>query len=138
LARFAAAGVRSLYREESQCRIPLTEEPKQAALELFEELQSYSPGTSPVEGSVPTSLLDTLQRYFFLTVTTKIVSAHEEKFACPVQVYLACFGYNEDDTFKAPSQVTSLLANWQYLLRCTALYEANRLVELEQAESAFV
>lgn len=113
------------------------------AWRLFKELKSYSTEASKKKSTstnfpdtdVPKSLLDNLQEYFFLTVTTVIKSAHDEKFTCPVQVYLACFGYNEDDTFKLPSQLTSPLANWQYLLRCTALYEANRLVESRAVDS---
>jgi len=89
----------------------------------------------PAKPEVPTPLIRKLQEYFFLSVTTVIKSAKDEKFTCPVQVYLACYGYNDDDTFKAPSEITPQLANWQYLLRCTALFQANRLVELEQADS---
>ena len=91
----------------------------------------------PVDHNVPQTLLNTLQEYFFLIVTRCAKAASDKRFTCPLQVYLACFGYNEDDTFKPPSQVTTLLANWQYLLRCTALYQASRLVELKKAGSVF-
>ena len=84
---------------------------------------------------VPAPLIVKLQEYFFLSITTVIKSAKDEKFTCPVQVYLACYGYNDDDTFKAPSELTSQLAGWQYLLRCTALFQANRLLKLKKVDS---
>lgn len=74
---------------------------------------------------MPTSLLLKLQKYFFLCVTATVKSLKDEKFQCPVHVYLACYGYNLDDTFKTPSEVTSQFANWEYLLRCTALFQSH-------------
>jgi len=50
---------------------------------------------------------------------------------------MACFGYREDDTFKTPPEVTTMLAHWKFLLRCTALYYAVELSEVDEIRSAF-
>lgn len=163
LTRFVAAGLRSLSRGSGRCRLPLSENLKEAALNLLKALKDHGAGSSPsgplhiptdwpdvfedqVEAEVPTSAVGPkpdvlaspvreLQEYFFLSVTSMVEVAKDKKFQCPVQVYLACFGYNNDDTFKTPSEVTSQLANWQYLLRCTALFQVNLLSKLEKVGS---
>jgi len=76
---------------------------------------------------VPEGLLSSLQDFLFFSITGIIKTAYDEKFTCPVQVYMACYGYNSDDTFKSTAQLTSTLANWSYLLRCTTFYQANKL-----------
>ena len=150
VASFVAAGLRSLHRGEDRCRLPVQGTLTKVARELFKALQDYTPKfTMPdpatakkgsnqlVKLDSPDSLVDKLQEYFFLSVTGFIKSIKDEKFKCPVQVYLACFGYNDDDTFKRPSDVTPHLAAWTYLLRCTALLQAHQAAELKQTESAF-
>jgi hypothetical protein len=155
--RFVAAGLRSLSRGQERCRLPLTDDLKQAARELLDHLQAYAQAPSappvPSEGHsdgdkhpsevkrskivVPPPLLHSLHTFFFLCVTSVIKGTQDSKFKCPVQVFLACFGYNEDDTFKMPSELTSHLAGWQYLLRCAALYEAVSLEESGRVDSVF-
>jgi len=162
LTRFVAAGLRSLYRGERECRLPLTDLLDKAARNLLQALEGYQPDIhvpeqaivseissddvadsekaripKPPVKPVPISVIETLQEYFFLSVTTGIKNVEDEKFKCPVQVYLACYGYNEDDTFKVPSEITSQLANWQYLLRCTALFEATMLGNSGKTNSVF-
>ena len=115
---------------------------------LFRSKSPSTPSAPPTKDEEPSStanrfrfnvspsLLDSFQEYFFLCVTSVVESAEDKKFACPVRVFLACFGYNEDDTFKMPPELTTHLAGWQYLLRCTALFEAVRLEKANKVESA--
>lgn len=145
-----AAGLRSLHRNQNCCKLPLPQNVEAAAQRLFRELEGFSnqgPGgtrtkapTSPASvAATPvglTSIIAALQDYFFLSVTSSVDAARDEKFACPVQAYLACFGYNEDDTFKTAPEVTSLLASWQFLLRCTALHEAVTRSKEKKVDSA--
>jgi hypothetical protein len=151
---FVAAGLRSLDLDESSCRLPLTDSLRTAAQTLLKNLEAYANAPSTPSGppnddddsptftnkrfrfDLPSSLLSSFQEYFFLSVTSSTKSAEDKQFACPVQVFLACFGYNKDDTFKMPSEVTSHLAGWQYLLRCTALFQAVQLERSKKVDSA--
>lgn len=76
-----------------------------------------------------------LQMFFFAAVTESVMESQDSRYKCPVLSYIACFAYNEDDTFKLAPQVTNLLAQWQFLLRCTALYSAHLSFESGQAQS---
>jgi hypothetical protein len=98
--------------------------------------ETLTSSTKRFRFDLPPSLINSLQEFFFLSVTNPNKGAEDKQFTCPVQVFLACFGYNEDDTFKMPSEVTSHLAGWQYLLRCTALFQAVRLEETKKVHSA--
>ena len=134
-----------------QCKILLSKELKPFAQKLFDDLSNYSellpecpikidrskPNSPDATNKppVPESLLSSLQDFFFYSVTGIIKTPHDDKFTCPVQVYIACFGYKSDDTFKTAPELTSLLANWQYLLRCTALYQAHQLFEANEVGS---
>jgi len=153
MIKFLAAGLRSLHRGSHQCKIPLSQELKPIAQKFFDDLSNYStllpecptninrskPNDPDAanEPPVPESLLSSLQDFFFSSVTGIIKTPHDNKFTCPVQVYIACFGYKRDDTFKTAPELTSLLANWQYLLRCTALYQAHKLFEANAVGSVF-
>lgn len=66
-----------------------------------------------------------LQEFFFAAVTESVEESCDSRFKCPVLSFIACFAYNEDDTFKLAPRITTLLANWEFLLRCTALYNAH-------------
>ena len=145
-----------MVRDQRRCRLPLADSLLAAARTLLGHLETYAttaPPTTPSgpgdpkdenraaaavrsKFSVPAALIASFQQYFFLCVTSVIKSAEDEKFACPVQAFLACFGYKDDDTFRTASEVTSHLAGWQFLLRCTALVEAFRLEQSKQAHSA--
>lgn len=61
----------------------------------------------------------------------------DKKFSTSMQVFMACFGYKEDDTFKTPSEVTSVLAQWHFLLRCIALYYAAEASKKDKTTTAF-
>lgn len=143
LATFVGAGIRSAFRDETRCRLPLTETFKTQALLLYNALERSTIAVPvPVDGTkdkiaVPRPLIDLLQDFFFSCVTATVDVAADKKFSTPVQVYMACFGYRKDDTFKAPSEVTSVLAKWQFLLRATALYHAASLSERDSSVSAF-
>ena len=76
-----------------------------------------------------------LQKFFFAAVTDSIEESQDNRYKCPVHSYIAYFAYNEDDTFKLAPQVTSLLAQWQFLLRCTALYSAHLSHKCGEAQS---
>jgi hypothetical protein len=102
------------------------------AQKLYDALESFKPHAKE---TVPDVVIEALQEYFFHSVTSMVEVAKDKKFGCPVQVYIACFAYNVDDTFKGPSQVTSLLACLQFLLRGTALYQANILAVPESDAS---
>lgn len=137
LVRFVAAGIRSVNRDQARCRLPLTEDLEVKARELYEALARFD---RRVEASERAKALEGLvhlfQDFFFRCVTEMVKEAEDEKFKCPVQVFMACFAYNEDDTFKTPSEVTSVLAQWQYLLRCTALHHAATLAKKDETVSA--
>jgi len=126
LTRFAAAAIRSLNRSEDRFRLPLTNMMRSKASQLFEALKSL-PGTLPA-GDVlspgENSAVLKLQEFFYTSVTDSLRESVEDKFKCPVMTYAACFAYNEDDTFKVAHQVTSMLAQWSFLLRANALYYA--------------
>lgn len=147
-----AAGLRSLRRDRQRCRLSVTSSIEAAGRQLLVQLQEYASAASAPSGpasnshadtnsinrfrfTIPRPLLNSFQEYFFLSVTSVVKNAQDTQFACPVEAFLACFGYNEDDTFKMPSEVTSHLAGWQYLLRCTALFEAVRLHNSGKAQS---
>jgi len=137
-----AAGIRSVHRSETRCRLPLTEELKTKAMKLYRGLEAFKNQPPEREGDyaaaeVPEQLIELLQDYFFTCVTGMVKEAMDETFATPVQAYMACFGYREDDTFKTPPEVTSVLAQWQYLLRCTALYHATARSKRDKTVSAF-
>jgi hypothetical protein len=83
------------------------------------------------------SLFHKLQEYSFLSIAGFIESIKDKKFKCLVQVYLVCFGYNTDDTSKSPSNVTSHLATWTYLLKCIAMLQAHWEADLKGTEFAF-
>jgi hypothetical protein len=78
-----------------------------------------------------------LQEFFFAAVTDSTQASQDNLFECPVQAYIACFAYNEDDTFKMASEITSMLAQWKYLLRCTALYHANLSFDAKRSTAVF-
>jgi len=142
-----AAGLRSLRRDRQRCRLSVTSAIDAAGRQLLVHLEEYASAQSAPVGpashghadtdsinrfrfTIPSPLLDSFQEYFFLCITSVVKSAHR-----PVEAFLACFGYNEDDTFKMPSEAISHLAAWQYLLRCTALFEAVRLHKSGKAPS---
>jgi len=151
MIKFLAAGLRSIHRKAHQCKIPLSEELKPLAEKFYKDLSDYSEllpkrpakinrsktndSASTNEPSVPEGLLSSLQDFLFSSVTGSIKTAYDVKFTCPVQVYMACYGYNGDDTFKSAAQLTHTLANWSYLLRCIALYQANKLFEAKEVGS---
>lgn len=147
LTRFIAAALRSIGRAEVRCRLPLTEDIKVEARKLLGELKKYQEivkavveetprGRPPPTVEVPDTLTRQLQHLFFRCVTGMVEEAEDERFRCPVQVYMACYGYNEDDTFRTPPEVTSVLAVWQFLLRGTALYESWVTAEADETTSA--
>lgn len=140
LTKFAAAAIRSLSREENRFRLPLTDGVREKAADLLDcllRLPSESKGKrkEPLKAWGGTSghlrrqpdeeaAIHKLQDLFFSATTDSVKESQENRFKCPIMAYIACFAYNTDDTFKAAPQVTSLLAQWQFLLRCTALYHA--------------
>ena len=65
-----------------------------------------------------------LQTLFF-SLATNNAGANDKQFSCPVQCFIAACSYNEDDTFKQASSMTSMLAHWQFMLRATGLYGAD-------------
>ena len=150
MTRFAAASIRSLSREENRFRLPLTDGVKEEAAALLScllRLPSESKGkrkelsntwgaaSGPHKQRQPeeTAAIHKLQDLFFLATTDSVEESQQNRFKCPVLAYVACFAYNSDDTFKAAAQVTSPLAQWQFLLRCTALYHA-RTASIERTD----
>lgn len=142
-----AAAIRSVYRPKERCTLPLTEELKAAAKVLRKALKAYeklvddavretTKGQVPSPVEVPDTLTELLQGFFFGCVTEMVKETEDKKFGCPVQVFMACFGYKEDDTFRIPCEVTSELAIWQFLLRCTALYQSDIAVRAKTTTSA--
>ena len=141
LAKFAAALIQSLDRDETRFRLPLTNGVSEDARSLLAALESLPCGEKQKEkpsegkkGEIPSiqeedlshakkKAVRALQRLFLSAVTDSIKESQGNRFKCPVLAYIACFAYNSDDTFKVPFQLTSVLAHWQYLLRCTALYQ---------------
>jgi hypothetical protein len=122
LTRFVAACIRSSRRSSQRCRLPLTEDQRKAATSLSRSLEKSPALIDPK--NVPIPLLREVQAFFFDCVTKRSPEAEDQQFSCPVQCYIAAYSFNKDNTFKLPHDLTSLLANWQYLLRATALYEA--------------
>lgn len=131
LTKFVAAAIRSLHRNEQRFRLPLTSSLEKKAGDLFERLESLpAPGKKPQENSGESRGLSaeeknamiSLQDFFFSAVTESTDSREADKFTCPILTYIACFAYNDDDTFKVAPQITSMLAQWLFILRCTALY----------------
>jgi hypothetical protein len=138
LTKFAAAAIRSLSRlGNDRFKLPLNEVLLSAVDDLklalqklpwdstTDELTDLPTGSEPKE--LPTDemvAVSALQRFFFTAMTGTIDGSTMDRFKCPALTYIACFAYNPDDTFKGASEVTSLLANWKFLLRSTALFEA--------------
>jgi len=154
LAKFAAASIRTLDRDEKRFRLPLGESIKQKARALLDALKALPSGSfkkSTPTDHTPTDhtltdhtltdhtltdhtltgrtleesiAMERLQEFFFAAVTDSVEESQDNRFKCPVLAYIACFGYNNDNTFKLAPEVTSLLAGWKFLLRCTVLYHA--------------
>jgi len=145
LARFLCASIRTLVREQDRFRLPLPGSLKDRAQALLTALQSLSPQARKRKGKKASNLdpapeaespnpdpdvqsrneaVLRLQDFLYSVVTESIQESQEDRFKCPVQAFIACAAYNEDDTFKQAHQVTSLLARLQFLLRCTALHYA--------------
>jgi len=132
LVRFVSAFLRSMHREMTRFRLPLPEAAVVKAEELYRALETL-PATSskssrkgPV-AEIPGPEADAalkLQEFFFSSVVDSVPESRENKFKCPVLAYTACFAYNEDDTWKLAPQVTSMLAQWSFLLRGTSIYHA--------------
>ena len=89
---------------------------------LSNDLQSCQ---YPLRDHEVESLVAQLQSLFFSLVTNTNSVVVDNQFSCPVQCFIAASSYNNDDTFKAPHSITSILAQWQFLLRATGLYGAH-------------
>ena len=76
-----------------------------------------------------------LQKLFFSLVTNVTADTSDHQFSCPVQCFIAACSYNIDDTFKPSTSMTSMLAQWQFMLRATGLYAAHLDVVNQRAES---
>ena len=70
-----------------------------------------------------------LHEFLCSVVTDSIQTSQDNRFQCPVQAFITCFAYNDDDTFNVVTQVTSLLAQLQFLIRCTALYQSHMVTK---------
>lgn len=132
LTRFASAAIRTLYREKSRFHLRLRENIQDKARDLFEALDSLS---SKKSQELEKNAVIKLQEFFFAAVTDSVKESQDDRFKCPVLTYIACFAYNKDDTFKLPSQVTSMLAQWEFLLRCTAIYHGHMSFKAKKSES---
>jgi len=133
LTRFAAAAIRSASRGAGRLRLPLPESTKSKTNELIEALKVLPrPKPSSATDSETKATLEEkkavlkLQEFFFSAVVDSVAESQKNRFKCPVLTYTACFAYNEDDTWKLAPQVTSMLAQWSFLLRATALSYAIR------------
>jgi len=142
-----------MCRGEGRFRLPLTEGIQRKAQELFEALAplpaplprlsrsekramggdspSRTPERSPFEGQAVLKL----QEFFFAAITDSISESQDDQFRCPVQAYVACFAYNGDDTFKLASGMTPMLAQWEFLIRCTVLFAGHQTAEDKSVES---
>jgi hypothetical protein len=78
-----------------------------------------------------------MQQLFFSLTSTTNAAANEKQFSCPVQCFLAACSYNRDDTFKSPKGMTSMLAQWQFMLRATALLAADLSTKGGDSNSVF-
>ena len=116
LTQFVAGCIQSYKCPSASCQLPLTTEQEDLVLELLWRLQRSQ--------DVTDDLVEGLQSLFFACVTRRSPDAEDKQFCCPVQCFIATCNYNPDDTFKPPSSTTSLLANWQFLLQATAMYQA--------------
>ena len=76
-----------------------------------------------------------LQTFFFAVITDSISESQDDRFKCPVEAYIACFAYNEDRTFKIASEITSMLAQWEFLIRCAVLFAGNLSAKDSRIES---
>ncbi|KAF9780644.1 hypothetical protein BJ322DRAFT_1112646 [Thelephora terrestris] len=119
LTRFVAGCIRTHQHPGASCQLPLTTEQQNLTQELCQRINRAQ---RPQD--VTDDLVEGLQSLFFACVTRRSPDAEDKQFQCPVQCFIAAYSYNPDDTFKPPSSMTSLLANWQFLLRATAMYQA--------------
>lgn len=141
LTRFAAAAIRSLNPGPDRFKLHLQAEVRSKAEALLLALRSISYERQISKNATPPEDLDlddnflpekeaavhALQNFFFSAITDSLEESTADRFKCPVLAYVACFAYNVDDTFKTADKITSLLANWLFLLRCTALYRARSI-----------
>jgi hypothetical protein len=117
LTRFIAACIRSQALPAGGCKLPLTGQQTKIARSLLERLRQSG-------GEATEELQRDLQSLLFACATDPDAQVHGETFSCPIQCFIAASSYNEDDTFKPPAGMTTILAQWQFLLRATALCEA--------------
>lgn len=125
MTRFISACVRSQSgprTSNNSCKLPLTPEQIKLTAELMNCLEINR--NQPTEDEMQ-DLIGHLQSLFFSLTTNPPTGARDKQFSCPVQCFIAACSYNEDDTFKLPSSMTSMLAHWQFLLRATGLYGAD-------------
>lgn len=155
MTKFAAASIRSIHRDEGRYCLPLQDSVKNEVLCLCDALKGIPEGYKLEKRSkrrrellsnvcddqvhsLPPEVMRAvlqLQKFFFAAVTDSVKESQDSRYKCPVLSYIACFAYNEDDTFKLAPQVTTLLAQWQFLLRCTALYSAHLSYECGGVQS---
>lgn len=131
VTRYAAAAIRSLGRSTDRLRLPLPKSTEDRTRELLEALESLPPRPHPGRKNPDAKITPPeqeavvkLQDFFFSSVVDSVEESQQNRFKCPVSTYTACFAYNEDDTWKVAIQVTSMLAQWSFLLRATALFNA--------------
>jgi hypothetical protein len=157
LTRFVAASIRTFRWGGDIYRLPLPETFRKKVGAIFEALESIPPRkqgkkkrSSKSHDSEPVTKLTSeppelapeleaavrrVQEFFFAAVTDTVKESQDDQFKCPVLAYIACYSYNGDDTFKIASQVTSMLAQWQFILRCTALYHGHMSAEADKSTS---
>ena len=137
VTRFAAAAIRTLSRADNRFKLPLSDgvrskvEALKASLEKITYQALDTTRKQLPTGKKPKKLLEgrlavvrALQEFFFSAVTGMVDGSTANRFKCPVLTYVACFSYQPDNTFKTAWDITSLLANWKFLLRVTAIFKA--------------
>ena len=130
LARFLCGCIQTLDRGKDKFRFPLLEDLQVKARAFLVALQSIPPDTrkrkakesTPTEKPSPTDAKPSsdpnplarkdailkLHEFLCSVVTDSIQTSQNDRFQCPVQAFITCFAYNDDDTFKVVTQVTGV------------------------------
>ena len=112
LGKFLISLLRATFTYSIDYKFPLDVNQKQKALELFDMSKRAGDFTDHIH-SLCTLLLEAPKG-------RKL----SDRWSCPLLCYLAVDNLKQDATFNDAHNLTTYLAQWEYIIRGVALYEA--------------
>lgn len=112
LAKFLISLLRCTFAVETDFKFPLDTHQTKLAKKLY---------TLAVKGD---NLEEHIQRFALSLLTAPDEQKLSEKWSCSLMCFLAVDNMRDDGGFSEAHHLTSDLANWKYIIRGVALYEA--------------